>query len=230
MCCSYSYAQIEIKGTVYDDTQRIPLENIWVLSYRGASTFTDSLGNYSITLAPDDSLYFSYEGKGTKKYLAKAIPHPYAFDMSLRVKLRNALPNVIVRPRSYKLDSMENRADYAKVFNYQKPNPLRNINVGGGTVGIDPNEIINMFRFKRNRRMLSFQNRLEEEEQDKYINYRFNKTIVKKLTTLQGAALDNFMLRYRPSYYFVQASNDLELYQYIWSAGKQYIAAMKPNN
>ncbi len=214
---------------MYDATQRIPLENIWVLSYKGASTFTDSMGNYSIRLAPDDSLYFSYEGKGTKKYLVREIPYPYAFDMSLKVTVRNALPNVIVRPRSYKLDSMENRADYAKIFGYQKPNPLRNINVGGGAVGIDPNEIINMFRFKYNRRMQAFQNRLVDQEQDKYINYRFNKKIVKKLTTLQGEQLDTFMVRYRPSYYFVQASNDLELYQYIWTAGKQFaLAARKP--
>ena len=149
--------------------------------------------------------------------------------MSLKVTVRNALPNVIVRPRSYKLDSMENRADYAKIFGYQKPNPLRNINVGGGAVGIDPNEVINMFRFKYNRRMQAFQNRLVEQEQDKYVNYRFNKTIVKKLTKLQGEQLDTFMARYRPSYYFVQASNDLELYQYIWMAGKQFaMAARKP--
>lgn len=228
-CLLYSigYAQIEIKGTVYDATQRVPLENIWVLSYKGVSTFTDSLGNYSINLTPDDSLYFSYEGKGTKKFLAEEIPHPYAFDMSLKVTVRNALPNVIVRPRSYKLDSMQNRADYAKIFGYQKPNPLRNINVGGGAVGIDPNEVINMFRFKYNKRMQVYQNHLIMEEQDKYVNYRFNKTIVKKLTKFSGAVLDSFMVRYRPSYYFVQASNDLELYHYIWTAGKQYALATR---
>lgn len=214
---------------MYDATQKIPLENILVLSYKGIRTFTDSSGNYTINLAPDDSLYFSYEGKGTKKYLVKDIMHPYAFDMSLRVTIRNALPNVIVRPRNYKLDSMENRADYAKIFGYQKPNPLRNINVGGGAVGIDPNEMINMFRFKYNRRMQVFQHRLVEQEQDKYVSYRFNKTIVKRLTKLQGASLDTFMVRYRPGYNFVQASNDLELYQYIWTAGKQFVlAARKP--
>jgi hypothetical protein len=228
LCCllgRFSYAQIEVKGTVYDATQRIPLENIMVLSYKGVTTFTDSLGNYNINLAPDDSLYFSYEGKGTKKYLAKDIPHPYAFDMSLKVTIKNALPNVIVRPKTYRLDSMENRADYAKIFDYQKPNPLRNINVGGGAVGIDPNDVINAFRFKYNKRMQVYQNHLIMQEQDKYVNYRFNKSIVKKLTKLSGAALDTFMVRYRPSYYFVQASNDLELYQYIWTAGKQYALA-----
>ena len=125
---------------------------------------------------------------------------------------------------------MENRADYAKVFNYQQPGAFNHINASGGVVGIDPNDIINMFNFKKNRRMLAFQNRLVQEEEDKYINYRFNRKIIKKLTLLDGPALDSFMVRYRPSYYFVQASNDLELYQYIWASGKQYVAARKPDN
>ena len=57
-----------------------------------------------------------------------------------------------------------------------------------------------------------------QQEQDKYIDFRYNKGIVKKLTGLKSPALDSFMVKYRPDYYFVQARNDLELYQYIWEA------------
>jgi hypothetical protein len=222
--------QLTISGTVYDNSQRIPLQNVSVLSHKGRGTYTDSTGHYTLSVAPDDSLYFAYNGKATKKYLVKDITYPYAFDMSLKVTMKNVLPNVTVRARSYRQDSLENREDYAKVFNYQKPNPLNTINVGGAAVGVDPNSIIDMFRFKHNRRIQALQTRLVQQEQDKYVNYRFNKPLVKKLTGLQGAALDTFMVRYRPNYAFVQACNDLELYQYIWLAGKQFSAflARKP--
>ena len=225
LCCSYhTIAQVQVKGTVYDVTQRIPLDGVSVLSTTGRGTSTDSNGHYSIMLPHKDSIYFSYIGKPTKPVAVKDITHPWDFNMSLHVT-SGLLPTVIVRPKSYRLDSMQNRADYAKIFNFQKPNPLKTINTGaGGVVGMDPNEIINMFRFKRNRRILAFQNRLMQQEQDKYINHRYNKAIVKKLTGLQGTALDTFMVRYRPDYYFVQACNDLELYQYIWKAGKQFMA------
>lgn len=226
LLCVSGFAQVKVTGTVYDITQRIPLETVSVLSHSGKSTFTDSLGTYSISLAADDSIYFSYNGKATKKYLVKEIAYPYAFDMSLKVTLKYALPNVIVRPKSYHMDSLENRADYAKIFNYQKPNPLGSFNVGGGTVGMDPNAIIDLFRFKHNRRIQSLQTRLIKEEQDKYIDYRFNKAVVRKLSGLTGASLDTFMVHYRPNYAFVQACNDLELYQYIWLASKQYNAAI----
>jgi CarboxypepD_reg-like domain len=230
ICCSYNAVaqpQVQLKGTVYDITQRIPLEGVSVLSGSGRGTATDSNGQYTLVLPENDSIYFSYIGKPTKPVAVKSIATPWDFNMSLHVT-SGLLPTVIVRARSYKLDSMQNRADYAKIFNFQKPNPLKTVNVGaGGVVGMDPNEIINMFRFKRNRRIQAFQNRLMQQEQDKYIDRRYNKTIVKKLTGLQGTALETFMVRYRPDYYFVQACNDLELYQYIWQAGKQFVALNK---
>lgn len=55
-----------------------------------------------------------------------------------------------------------------------------------------------MFRFKRNRSIESFQRRLLIEEEDKYISYRFNKALVRRLTQLDGAVLDSFMLAFRP--------------------------------
>ncbi|RZK34970.1 MAG: hypothetical protein EOO61_12710 [Hymenobacter sp.] len=218
------FGQIQIQGTVFDATQKNPLENVVVSSSKGRNTITDSSGNYTITVQPDDSIYFSYGGKGTKKYLVKEITYPYAFNMSLKVKQQNVLPNVTVIARSYRQDSAENRADYAKAFNYRKPNPLNTINSNDGVTGVDPGSIIDLFRTKHNRRIQSLQTRLLDQEQDKYVAYRFNKAVIKKLTGLQGRALDTFMVLYRPRYEFVQACNDLELYQYIWLSGKQYVA------
>lgn len=217
-----SYSQVQIKGTVYDITQRVPLEGVSVLSTMKQGTSTDSNGHYNITLLARDSIYFSYFGKPTRPVAVQDISTPWEFNMSLRVT-SGLLPTVVVKPKSYHLDSLQNRADYAKIFNFQKPNPFKSVNIGGGLVGMDPNAIINMFRFKRNKRIESFQKRLIQQEQDKYIDHRFNKIIVKKLTGLQAPILDTFMIRYRPSYYFVQSCNDLELYQYIWESGKEFI-------
>ena len=228
--CITASGQIQIQGTVYDATQKNPLENVKVSSIKGRNTITDSSGNYTITLQSDDSIYFSYGGKGTRKFSVKEITYPYAFDMSLKVKQQNILPNVTVIARNYRQDSAENRADYAKVFNYRKPNPLNTINSNDGVTGVDPGSIIDLFRTKHNRRIQALQTRLLEQEQDKYVAYRFNKAVIKKLTGLQARALDTFMVLYRPRYEFVQACNDLELYQYIWLSGKQYVAsyARKP--
>lgn len=222
----FLFAQTEVKGTVYDRTQRNPLEGVSVLSTSGKGTSTDSLGNYSLKLSPNDSIYFSYQGKPTAKYLVKSIDRSWEFNMSLQVST-NMLPTVTVRSRSYHMDSLENRQEYAKAFGFHKPNPLKTVNMSNGTVGMDPNTIINMFAFKENHHMKAFKERLEDDEQQKYINHRFTKTIVKKLTGLESADLDTFMVRYRPSYMFAQSSNDVELYEYIQKSGKAYLASKK---
>jgi hypothetical protein len=149
------------------------------------------------------------------------------FNMALHVKVF-ALPNVIVRPPDYRQDSMQNRQDYAKYFNFSKPNPLRSINVGPGGVGMDPNEIINMFRFKRNRQLASLSRRLIADEQDKYIDFRFSKKFVRELTGLKDEALSLFMRKYRPPYDFVEIINQLELGYYIQQCYKKERGLLPP--
>jgi len=118
------------------------------------------------------------------------------------------------------LDSIQNRIDYAKYFNYRAPG----IRLSGGqqlfgssglTVGFDLDEIINMFRVKRNRNLQFLQKRLLSQEQEKYVGYRFTKRFVIKLTHLEGEELDRFMNFCRPSYEVLGLLNDLELGFYI---------------
>jgi hypothetical protein len=114
-----------------------------------------------------------------------------------------------------------NRQEYRKYFNYTKPNPLTSINTGPTGVGMDPNEIINMFRFKRNRQLAELQKRLMTEEQDKYVDYRFNRTFIKKLTLLDGEELRAFMVKYRPPYEYAVLTNELEMGYYIQQCYKK---------
>jgi hypothetical protein len=79
-----------------------------------------------------------------------------------------------------------------------------------------------MFRFKRNRRLLAFQERLIEDEHDKFIAHRFSPYIVKKITGLTGDTLERFMFRFRPSYEFTKVATDYEFYDYIKLAYQDY--------
>jgi hypothetical protein len=84
-----------------------------------------------------------------------------------------------------------------------------------------------VFRFKRNRRLAAFQARLIEDEQDKFIDHRFTHYIVKKITGLEGDALDSFMLRFRPSFQFTKIASDYEFYDYIKLAYQDYKSQLK---
>ena len=87
-----------------------------------------------------------------------------------------------------------------------------------GGVGLDINEFIRLFQFRKNRSRLAFQKRLIQEEEDKFIDHRFNRALVIRLTQLRGAELDSFMKRYRPYLEFTQTASEYEFQYYIKQA------------
>ena len=205
-----------------------PLEGVSVMTVSGKGTTTDSNGNYYIVVPLEDSLAFSYLGRATQKFPVKDINSMTGFDIALHVDPLE-LKEVKVMPRNYRMDSLQNRKDYAKAFDFKKPgfkltSPTTN---GGLGAGVDLDELINVFRRDRTRRMLAFQGRLVEEEQEKYVDHRFSPYIVKKLTRLDGEELDSFMVRYRPSYEFCKKATDYDFFDYIKIAFKQYKADRK---
>jgi len=123
------------------------------------------------------------------------------------------------------MDSLQNRRDYAKIFNYKKPGiGISSLppGAGGAGVGLDLDEFINMFRFRHNRSMMAFRRRLEQEEIDKFIEHRFTKATVRKVTGLTGDSLNVFMKEFRPSYEFTQVSTDYEFLEYVKLAAEVF--------
>jgi len=215
-------AQIIIKGRVYDMSKTIPLPSVSVLSSGGMGTVTDSLGYYTILVNETDSIWFSYLNKPTPKFAVAAINKFNGFDISLHVPITE-LKEVRVIPRNYKRDSIQNRLDYAKAFDFHKPGiSLSNPSSGSFGVGLDLDAFINMFNFRKNRRMAHFQQRLIQEEQDKFIDHRFTKPLVRKITRLTGAEQDDFMKKYRPSLDFTRDATDYEFAEYIKLAWQEY--------
>lgn len=209
---------ITVSGVVYDISGRRPIEAV-VVNSSNARTITDSIGRYTITAKPKDSLWFSLFGKNSQKFPIDTVTDPHNFNVMIHVAGYD-LPEVKVRNSYYRLDSMQNRIDYAKYFNYQKPglklsNNQQLFGPAGLTVGLDLDEIINMFRFHRNRNLEFLQNRLITQEHEKYVDYRFTKRFVQKLTHLEGESLSKFMTFARPSYELLGVLNELELGLYI---------------
>jgi hypothetical protein len=214
-----------ISGVVYDISGRRPIESVTVNSGKN-KTITDSLGRYIITVKNSDSIWFSLFGKNTQKYPVDTVTDLHNFNVMIHVAGYD-LPEVRVRNSYYRLDSIQNRNDYAKYFNYQPPglrlsNNQQLFGPAGLTIGLDLDEIINMFRFHKNRNLQFLQKRLITQEHDKYVDYRFTKRFVQKLTRLEGESLDKFMVYCRPSYDLLGVLNDLELGLYIQKKYVEY--------
>lgn len=217
----YLGAQVLVSGRVYDISKLNPLEAVTVQSTSGTGTITDSTGHYSIIANENDSIWFSYLNKPTPKYPVRTILNKQNFEISLHVNATE-LKEVRVSPRNYRMDSIANREEYAKAFNFQKPSIGSSLDLSNGSVGLDLDQFIDMFKFRRNRRMIAFRNQLLEEEEQKYIDHRFNRALIIKLTQLRGPALDTFVVQYRPTIDFVENATDYELQDYIKKSFSHY--------
>jgi hypothetical protein len=227
------HAQLTVTGTVFDSSKKNYVENVRVESSSGKHTLTDSMGRYRISVTEKDSLTFVYKNKPTQKFAVKEMPNLMQFDLSLGVTVKSGyrvLKEVVIFARSYREDSMENRQTYADAYNYRNPT-LRTSISPGGAVGADVNEIINMFRFKRNKHLRAFQARLELQEQDHFVSYRFNRNFVHRITQLQGAELDTFMVRYLPTYEFASTADEVTFNKYILNSSYAFrIELLKKEN
>ena len=217
-----------VKGYVFDSTRNYPMEAVTVQTSSGLGTFTNADGFYQVRVYEKDSIWFSYLGKSTQKFPVARIVNPLQFDISIQVNVP-LLREVKIRPRNYRQDSLQNRLDYAKIFNYQKPRITTVTPQYGMGVGFDLQELINMFRFRRNQSMLSFQRRLIMEEEDRYVNFRFNKGLIRRLTGLESPQLDSFMQTFRPSYDFTKSADDYQFRLYIKQAHYRFRYGMDPD-
>jgi hypothetical protein len=210
-----------VQGTVYDGTRTYPVEGVSVITTSGKGTATNASGFYSIQVSEKDSIWFSYLEKPTTKFPVSKITNVAQFDIALQVEVP-ILNEVVVKRKDYRLDSIQNRIDYKKAFDFRRPNLETLTSIGPMGAGIDVNELIRVFQFRKNQSSERFRERLLQQERDNFIDYRFNRALVRRLTNLTGEDLERFMTLYRPSYTFTLYSSDYDFQEYIKLSYQKY--------
>jgi hypothetical protein len=219
-----AFGQVTISGTVYDSTKLYVVPGVKVSSTSGLETETDSLGAYHIKVSESDSISFFFKGKSTIKFPVRSMTDYNAFDISLRIKINTKyklLQGVTVFSNTYRADSLENRMEYSKIFDYEKPG-LRSSFEPGGAAGLDIDALIEMFNRRKRKENLAFQNRLILDEQGRYVKYRFSPKVIHRVTGLSGDTLTRYIKLYTPSYEFVISSTLAEFYQYILDTSYEF--------
>lgn len=229
---STARSQVWLTGKVYDSTRMVLIPSVKITSKKGLITYTDSIGRYGLTVEKDDSVCFAFRGKATQFFPVSSIRYPAGFDVALQVRVEDryqTLQEVVVIGKSYREDSLENRERYRKVFGFEGGGlQISETGTMGGVPGLDLNSLIGSFRFRRNKTMRSFQNRLIEEEQQKFIDSRFTKPLVKQITGLEGRDLERFMVLWRPTYEIVAFNEEYVYYQYILDASRYFKSGVMP--
>lgn len=80
----------------------------------------------------------------------------------------------------------------------------------------------------RNQQVWAFQSAYTATQNEKYVDYTFNKPLVTKLTGLEGDSLNAYMRRYRPSYEQLRGMSEYNFYTYIRKTVSQYRHRQSP--
>ena len=131
------------------------------------------------------------------------------------------------REKEYKLDSVNNRTFYDKQFNYVGPKvtdafiPAIGNHSTSELISINPILLVQALT-KKSTPEYKFKKTLLRDEQDKYVDQKFNRGNVSKITGLKGDTLANFMVQYRPDFKFAQKATEYDMELYINDCLKKF--------
>jgi hypothetical protein len=212
----HGYGQ-NISGTVIDKTTRQPVSGALV-SIGNSKTFTNTSGRFEIAnTALNDSLkivHFAY-----KTYTAVISKMVVTLHVELEPTVISLNTVTVHSDRNFKKDSIENRITYAKQFNYKGPTVM---DVFTGNPNKQPGELISINPLlliavltKKSTPEYKFNRILIRNEQADYIERKFNRGVVSRITHLKGDTLSEFLIRYRPTYQFAKKATDYDMEIYI---------------
>ena len=121
--------------------------------------------------------------------------------------------------KNFKKDSVNNRLEFEKQFNYKPPRLIDAFNTNaikqpGELITINPFTLLAVLT-KKSSPEYKFNKKLIEDEQEDYVSQKFNKGAVFKITGMKGDTLSEFLTRYRPAYQFAVKATAYDMQIYI---------------
>jgi hypothetical protein len=182
---------------------------------------SDEDGSYKITAAPGDHIAFSSVGYIADTVTVTASLLTTFTPIYLEIRPQNLQAVRVGEYNNYQLDSMDRRKEYAWVYDHDNTPRMAKDRQGSDGVGVTLNIFRNSGTAAQQR--VHLKKRLEKEEQDYYIDFRYNKDYVAKITKLKGDSLQQFMQRYRPSYDYCRKAANVDILVYISDSYKQFM-------
>lgn len=212
-----------LQGIVFDKESKQRITRVYIFNTRtGEGFYNNTKGEFKTIARSGDILVAALQGYGVDTISVRS-------ESTVLFYLRRnsiQLQEVVVR------DSIKTPADQLKQSQeeystiYSKGAVRDVLQVGGsnrgGGAGLSINALYSLLSKEgKNARML--QKIIERDYRDAMIEYRFTKTLINKVTGLNGEQLTDFKQQYKPGYYFILEANEYQLIQYIQTSYQSYM-------
>ncbi|WP_447641084.1 MULTISPECIES: hypothetical protein [Chitinophagaceae] len=203
----------KLYGVVKDSLTLTPIANVAIYNSTGKkSSYTGDGGLFQILANQGDTIRYyapsffdGYYVVQSKKLQMDTI------QIWLRPKVKEDLPGVFVSTYTYKeyqADSTQRMKDFVENVGLKVPT-FSTANSGAG-VGIGLDALFS----KKNKQKKKAYEIFKDDEQQRYIDFRFNKILVNHYSGLKGENLQKFMHDYRPTYEWLREHTDAESLKY----------------
>lgn len=212
--------QNKVDGIVFDKgtNERIAIVNI-INTTTGHSVYNNLKGEYSIEARPGDVLIFSkqYYFSDTVKVLNYSSQAIYLKRSSIQLEQVNIRDSAVTPEQKL----AATKRDYTKIYGVLADKDILSVSPGSGA-GISIDALWNTFS-REGRNAQRLRDEIQSDYYQNVIDFRFNRTLVNKITGLQDGQLTSFMQRYRPGYWFVVNASEYDFINYIKSNYKRYL-------
>ncbi|PUZ21705.1 hypothetical protein DCC81_24245 [Chitinophaga parva] len=223
---AFVYGQQRISGrTLSQDS--VPLAGV-AITNRHSQLATTSGPDASFTLLahPGDTILFSGINVVARYWIVPSGASRSVHDILLTPRIIDLMP-VSVRNHTYKDDSIANRQEYAKAFNFHRPRVGEIIHVAPIGIAVNINQLTHLAQLKSNRHKMFFKHQLVQYEHEGFVAAHYTERLVASTVPLSGDSLTYFVNKYRPTYEQVHDWSDYDMLYFIHQSYKRYVDSLK---
>lgn len=206
-----------VQGVVFDVETKQRISRVFIYNTQNdAGGYNNTKGEFFIEARPGDILIAASEGYFPDT-LTVGDRRTLVFHLR-RSSIRIQEVSVIIR-RSPEERLKDNQEAYGSAYTKGNRGPLFTTGPSGAGLSIDALYKLISREGKNARRL---QEIIERDYRESVIDYRFTPALVRQTTGLDGDALKDFMIQYRPTYFFILGSSEYDLVSYIQKSLIQY--------
>ncbi len=217
-----------LTGKVYkkESTEALVSVSVYNISRR-LHELSEESGSYRIQVAPGERVIFSSVGYLADTLTVTADMLSGAYEVYLEPKVQTLQAVTVGSQSNYQVDSIARRNEYSWVYDHGNVARLEKDRKGGDGVGAN----IDLFKkgSSADQQRERLKKRLIKEEQEYYIDSRYNKEYIARLTHLQGDSLVKFVAQYRPTYDFCRKAAPVDILVFISDNIKKFRKGERPD-
>ncbi|WP_162923483.1 hypothetical protein [Arachidicoccus soli] len=213
MICINTFAQTKnFYGKILDSVTYLPVQDVQIENLNTHATdVTNTDGLFLIKASLNDSLSILRVGYYDTKYVINknsALPDTLLIMITPKTEDLQSVTVSSYSYADYQADSLQRRRDFESLIGYPH-RMFSQANTGAG-IGLSLDRLFGR-KDRNKKRAYRF---LLENEQQEYIDFRFNPILIHSYTGLRGDSLKAFIHQYEPSYEWLRTHTDNESIMY----------------